>query len=56
MVVFADLEEVDDAPDIRSLVHGVPHMALSAGNEESESNRPNPNVDNGFAAALSCYP
>ena len=57
MVVFADLEDVDDAPDIRTLVHRFPRNPTTREQEESNDvNRPNPNLNNGFSAALSCYP
>ena len=49
MVVFADLDDLDDAPDIhRPSAH---HLPLT-----SKVERVNPNLDNGFSAALSCYP
>ena len=59
MVVFADLEDVDDAPDIHNLVHRFPNNTIAPTIEQEESNdvnRPNPNLNNGFSAALSCYP
>ncbi|KAF1976824.1 hypothetical protein BU23DRAFT_454963 [Bimuria novae-zelandiae CBS 107.79] len=50
MVVFADLDEVDEPP---SHPHRF-HTTRTTTAEESAS-RPNPNI-NGFSAALSCYP
>jgi hypothetical protein len=58
MVVIVDLD--DEAPDlakVKPLHHSLAVEADERGDQTAErAAGPNPNFDNGFSAALSCYP
>jgi hypothetical protein len=63
MAVIVDLDDEPPAqasslpfPTVKPLHHSLAAVEIQQDAVAEEHARPNPNFDNGFSAALSCYP